>query len=84
MIKYRLFQHEDKNGNLSYSIHEVYYDGEDILGYSKLPVFLIGDKKGRLKKQLKKIKNAFKKPIFLAQDFPNKVIYLPEIKKPSV
>jgi len=61
---YRIVKRKWDNKEVQYSIHEIYYDKDDnIKMFSADPIFICGDSKKELKKDLELYKKAFEKPV---------------------
>ena len=53
------------DGTTSYQLHEVYYDGDEISGWTEDPVAAMGESAGDLKSTLKLQQNALDKPFLV-------------------
>lgn len=75
--KYCIMAHKDPNGDISFGIHEVYYENDIPYAYTENPVAASGDSPKEVKKNLRMMLNDTKeKPIiWTGVDFPKEYLF---------
>jgi hypothetical protein len=69
---HRVLAHKQKDGEVYYQIHEVYYDKEEnATAYTTNPVSIIGDSITGIQRVLDNLKDSLNKPVLWGgEDFP--------------
>lgn len=60
---YRVMRKKSKNGEVRYAIHETYYDGGKVTGWTRDAIGPRGDTLAELKNDYKFMASALKKPV---------------------
>ena len=61
---HRVMKHTNDHGETYYRIHEVFYDGKDVVsGWTQEPIAPVGENKKDLKKELKRMLDSLDKPV---------------------
>ncbi len=68
---HRVLAHKYESGEIEFNIHEVHYEGDVPVAYTKKPIPVLGESLKSLRWTLNKMKECLKKPVLWAGDeFP--------------